>query len=366
MFISGKKLCVILAAIGGVLADAKDECGFIRYLMERNESFNCCIALGTKVKCSKEHITYINLSNSGIDKPLPDSIDLPGLTVLNISGNKISGSLPDLSNLGSLTQLDISGNNIEGEIPDSVGSLVNLKILNAGGNSITGISEKVASLPLLTDLDLSDNEIEGPVPTFISKFKNLKNLNLSKNKLTGKIPDAVSRVSTLVSLNLSHNSLDDSIPSDLSNLRDLRFLDLSHNELSGDVPTSLEKLSNMASLKLDNNINLTGKAPNIEYDSADYVCTFKNTNMCYMEEEKLEGCEYTQYNCSNCKENAKKNKDGVCVCKEGYTGAGYNLCSNINDPNLNQGSDSGAFQVTYQTFTLTTIILLASYILYFM
>ncbi|ORX60105.1 L domain-like protein [Piromyces finnis] len=367
MFVSGKKLCILLSAIGSALAAASDECGFVNSLLGNDEGYNCCAKGYPSIKCSADHITYIDLSNKDIEMAFPSIDSLPELTVLNLSGNKISGSLPDLSGLENLIQLDISDNQIEGSLPESIEKLTNLKILKAGGNRISDVSEKLTSLSLLTDLDLSNNGIEGSLPTFLSKIPNLKYLNLSKNSFSGPIPEDITSISNLISLNLSKNSLEEVIPSSISNLKNLRFLDLSENKLSGYIPTTeFEKLNNIASINLESNLLLVGKIPKISYDSNDYSCKFRDTNLCYLESEKRTKCKYTNYECSKCVENATL-KDNMCTCNDGFIGVGYVLCTDDLDINLNQGSENASnFRATFQSITLATIVLLASYVLNFM
>jgi len=374
MFVSGKKLCAILSVIGGALAAAKDECKFVNALLGQDESYDCCANGYPNIKCSKEHITYINLSGKSIEKALPEVGDLPQLTILDLSKNKISGSIPDLSSLTSLTNLNLSDNQIEGSIPDTIEKLVNLKVLDVSNNKINGLSEKITSLPLLTDLILSNNAFEGAAPTFVKDFKNLKTLDLSHNNFNGKIPDAVTLIPSLISLNLSYNAFEnnpneDNIPTNINKLTNLRFLDVSHNKLIGEIPTKeLEKLKNMASINLESNLLLVGKIPNIAYDSMEYTCNFKDTNLCYTksQKEKKPNCVYTDYDCSKCTENATL-KDDICRCKDGFTGAGYVLCSDGSDVNLHTGADSAAFfRASFHSFTIATIILFASYVLYLM
>jgi hypothetical protein len=368
MFVSGKKLYAILSVIGGALAAAKDECKFVNSLLGKDDSYDCCAEGYPNVKCSAEHVTYINLSGKSIEMAFPALGDLPQLAVLDLSNNKISGSLPDLSSLTSLTSLNVSGNQIEGTIPDSVEKLVNLKVFDASNNKITGMSDKIATLPLLTELILSKNSFEGAVPTCIKDFQNLKTLDLSNNKLSGAIPDAVTYIKTLVTLNLSNNALDENnIPSNISKLTNLRYLDVSHNKLVGEIPTKeLEKLTNIASLNFESNLFLVGKVPNMAYDDNDYTCKFKDTNLCFVTSEKRLKCEYTDLDCTVCKENASL-KDDICRCNDGFSGAGYVLCSDGSDSNLNTGSDSaGFFRTSFSSVTIATVILLASYILYLM
>jgi len=65
------------------------------------------------------------------------------------------------------------------------------------------------------------------------------------------------------------------------------------------------------------------------YEKLDY-CSLEETNLCYIEEEKISQCSYPIYNCSKCAENASL-VDGVCQCNSGYYGLGYIYCSKENE-----------------------------------
>jgi len=324
------------------------------------------------IKCSEDHVTYINLSNKNIKKELPSSFgSLPKLTVLNLSGNTITGSLPsDFANLEELYELNLSDNNISGGIPQNISKLTSLKVLNLSNNKIDSIPKEVGSLPLLTDLDLSQNSIEGNLLSIISAdnaFSNLRVLDLSDNKLTGTIPSDIKNISNLVSLKLSNNELDGSIPSTIGDLSKLKFLYLNHNKLSGEIPTSsLEKLL-MTEIDLSQNIEISGKIPKLKYNAVDHICNYGETNLCYSKNND-EKCVYTKYNCGTCVENASKSSDGVCRCKDDYIGVGYNQCSSsIDNEDLNNEKESGVnVRASFKSLTLAMIIAFASYLLYSM
>jgi len=364
MFISGKKLCILLPAIGSVLAAAKDECKFVNSLIGEDESYDCCNYGILNIKCSADHITYINLSNKNIERTMPESFgNLPNLTVLNLSNNKISGSLPnDFSTLESLVELNISNNQIS-NIPEGIEELTSLKILDASSNQLTTFQKKITELPLLTDLNLSDNQIKDEIPSCIGNLVNLRVLNLEGNNFSGAIPGTIGRIEKLVTLNLANNILEESVPSILGVLTNLRYINLSHNNLSGKFPTSeFEGLRNIAEISLDNNFLLYGKIPDIRYDASEYICNFKDTNLCY-DDNKNSKCEYTDYSCSRCAENALL-VDDMCVCDSNYSGVGYILCSDGKDSNLNNGSESGCTsRVSFQSLTIASLIIFISYLL---
>jgi len=370
MFINGRRLGILLIAIGYALADTQNECSFVNKLLGKDNSFNCCSLGYPKIKCSKDHVTYIDLHSSNIKTEFPSSFgQLTNLIVLNLSDNEISGSLPsDMENLGSLIELDLSSNKISGAIPESISKLQNLKTLNLSNNNISSFTKEITEIPLLTDLDLSGNEIEGGIIEEIKNFENLRVLNLGSNKLSGSIPDAIGNIKNLVTLNLSKNNLEGKIPATIGNLSKLKYLMLNDNKLSDEIPTSSLKKLTMTGIDLSNNILLSGKIPNFSYTTVDHVCTYTNTNLCYSKKEKDSKCEYTNYECSTCSENAKADSNGVCVCNKNYSGLGYITCtSSVSDNDLNGGQDSAAnFRTSLQSLTIASIIFITSYIIYLM
>ncbi|ORX79717.1 L domain-like protein [Anaeromyces robustus] len=363
MYINGKKFGILLSVIGSVLASAKDECGFVNTLLGKSTSNDCCNEGYPYIKCSNNHITYINLSGRKINKELPKTFgSMKKLVSLNLSNTGIYGSIPsDLENLESLVEFNLGYNEIT-EIPDNIDSLKHLKILNVTHNKIKSYQKNTNNLKVLTDLDLSNNEIEDEILGDISNGI-LRVLNLSNNNISGSIPESLYNITSLVDINLSNNIIDGSIMEDISKITNLRNLDLGNNRLSGDIPTeSFEKLKNMAHLNLEKNIGLSGKIPSITYDSIFYTCKFTDTNLCYSN-KKNTNCEYSSYRCDDCKENAQY--DGsMCKCKENYTGLGYILCSESEDTNLNKGSESGSLaRISFSTFIISSLILIVSYLL---
>lgn len=362
MIISGKKLYVTLSAIGAAFANLVEECNFVNELLGDITGSECCSMGYPKIKCSEEHITYINLSDQNIMKEFPSNANLPGLRVLNLEGNTISGDLPDLSGLSSLVELNLSKNQIR-NIPESIEKLTNLKVLNLHKNIISSFQEKLVNLPQLTDLILSDNQIGGTLPESIGNFQNLRVLKMSNNKLTGTIPDSITSIKTLTVLDLSKNKdLGGNIPSDIDKLTNLRVLNLYKCGLEGFIPTkALENLTNMAEINLSDNNELYGKIPDIVYDDNNYVCKYKGTSLCYVTKSRSL-CEYTSYDCGTCVENAEL-IDNVCTCKKGYAGIGYlyEECNAQPDSELNNSGSN--FRVSFEIITFTTLILVASFLL---
>jgi len=362
MIISGKKLYIILSAIGAVIASLQDECDFVNELLGNESGTDCCSMGYPCVKCSEEHVTYINLSDQNIKKEFPSNANLPELRVLNLQGNSISGELPDISGLSGLVELNLSDNQIR-NIPDSIEKLKNLKVLNLHKNIISTFQEKLVNLPNLTDLILTNNQIDGTIPESIGSFKNLRVLKLSNNKLSGSIPDSITSIKTLTVLDLSKNKdLGGNIPNDIDKLTNLRILNLNKCGLEGFIPTAaLENLTNMAEINLSDNNELYGKIPDIVYDDNNYVCKFKGTSLCFVTKSRSL-CEYTSYDCTNCVENAEL-VDNVCTCKKGYAGIGYlyEECNAQPDTELN--NSGGNFRISFEIITFTTFILIASFLL---
>ncbi|KAG4095351.1 L domain-like protein [Neocallimastix lanati (nom. inval.)] len=369
MIINGRRLGIFLMAISCALADAQDECSFVNKLLGKDDSFDCCSLGYPKIKCSKDHITYIDLHSNNIKTEFPNSFgQLTKLVILNLSDNEISGSLPsDIKNLKSLFELNLSSNQISGVIPESISELQSLKTLNLSNNNISSFTKEITKIPLLTDLDLSGNEIEGGIIEEVKNFENLRVLNLGSNKLSGSIPDALGEIKNLVTLNLSKNNLDGEIPEAIGKLTKLKYLLLNGNKLSGDIPTSSLKILTMTGVDLSDNILLSGKIPDFSYTTIDHECVYTNTNLCYTKKEKDSKCKYTNYECSTCSENAKVDSNGVCVCNRNYSGLGYITCtSSVDDNDLNDEDNAANFRTSLQSLTIATMIFIVSYILYLM
>ncbi len=83
---------------------------------------------------------------------------------------------------------------------------------------------------------------------------------------------------------------------------------------------------------IENNKNLYGKIPNINYATNYYQddgkCNFGGTSLCYSKEDENPLCSYptTYYNCTECIDDNSSLVEDLCQCNEGYSGVGYIKC----------------------------------------
>jgi len=99
---------------------------------------------------------------------------------------------------------------------------------------------------------------------------------------------------------------------------------------------------------LENNADLYGKVPVINNNLL--KCYYSGTSLCYTDEVKNK-CTLPKkrYDCSKCvdKDNTSI-VNGLCKCNEGYSGAGYIGCNeieNIEDYHLYQDEDEDEYHI---------------------
>ncbi|OUM61788.1 hypothetical protein PIROE2DRAFT_12091 [Piromyces sp. E2] len=135
----------------------------------------------------------------------------------------------------------------------------------------------------------------------------------------------------IVEINLHNENLIGKIPDSISNLSELEKLNLSKNKLSGEIPTKeLEKLKKLCQIHLEDNNDLYGRIPSIEYINNELCkveCNFSGTQLCYSKMNGNPLCVYpeTYYDCLNCKGNSYI-EENVCKCRDNYEGIGYIEC----------------------------------------
>lgn len=148
---------------------------------------------------------------------------------------------------------------------------------------------------------------------------------LNSNQLSGSIPLTIDGLESINLIWLQDNQLT-SIPNKFGRLTTLRTLNLSYNKLTGTIPDTLSLLTNLLHFEIQNNSGLNGKAPDLKQL---IKCDYRNTKLCYNEDEKNSKCNYpaNNYICTSCKENASLVND-ICKCNSGYLGEGYVECYN--------------------------------------
>jgi len=203
--------------------------------------------------CSGGGVTEIDLSNKGLNGPLPDISALTDLTLVKLYSNALTGPIPDLSALTQLSYLHLYGNDFTGSIPE-LKTLTQLKNLYLGANQLTGPIPDFTGLTNLQYIQLYENELSGEMPDFRDNT-NLRELRFEYNQLTGTIPD-LTHLTNMQRLGLYANQFTGEIP-DLTGLTNLWYLAISHNQLSGTIPAFINQLTNLKELYLNNN-QLTG------------------------------------------------------------------------------------------------------------
>jgi len=260
-----------------------EECKFVNSLLKEKEDYDCC--KNTKITCENNYITKIALTQFDIkNKTLPSSVGatMPMLKILLLNDCNLEGSIPsDIGLLANIEEMELANNKLTGPIPDSIGSLKKL-----------------------TRLILNSNKLSGPIPSTIGDLESISLLWLQDNQLT-------------------------SIPKKIGGLTTLRILNLSYNKLTGTIPNTITGMTNLMQIEIQNNLGLKGKVPDLKDLKYINKCDYRNTNVCYDEDEKNSKCNYpaNNYICKSCKENATLVGD-ICQCDSGYLGEGYIECYN--------------------------------------
>jgi len=373
MLFNIKRFGVLLTAVTGALAGVGEECEFFNTLIGKASTYDCCSLGYPKIKCSSDHITYINLSDNDIEGNLPTSLNkLEGLVVLNLQRNKITGSIPDISNLKNLVELRLNNNQLTGNIPSSIGNLVNLKVLDLSNNDIDGtIPAGIYDLSRLTDIKLGYNKITGRIGDDIEKLKNLRIINLNDNNMSGQLTRYIGDLYNLITLDLTNNKFEKEIPNSIGNLSNLQVLRLGYNEFSGELPTSsLEKIKTLTEIVLEGNKELYGKIPVISSITEGSKCLYENTKVCFIRGDFNNKCKFPINECIQCAENARVSNE-ICRCKDGYVGIGYISCSSqaeVGDQNLKNKdgakNSASSLKTSLSSLVINALVIVASLILY--
>ena len=106
---------------------------------------------------------------------------------LELSDNGLNGPIPDLTALQRLEWLDLAENDLTGPIPD-LAALSNLVVLNLGHNQLAGPVPDLSTFSYLKILGLNHNRLSGPIFD-LHQFANLQFLRLDNNDFTGPLPN---------------------------------------------------------------------------------------------------------------------------------------------------------------------------------
>lgn len=263
------------------------------------------------------HVTVLDLSNNGLQGPLPPPVaELDRLSVLRIGNNALSGQIPQT--LANLSLQEFRYGNTELCAPRAVtfqkwlaaiavleGTDVRCAPLSARetlevlyhltrGEEWRRADNWLTDAPLgswygvmtdghgaVVELALYGNNLRGRVPPELGGIANLRLLDLSYNWLSGQIPPDLGYVDALEEIHLQSNSLTGPIPAELGNLPALTRLYLHDNRLEGAIPPELGRLSTLLDLRISLN-ELSGRIPPELGD-------LSAVEVIWMDENQLEG-----------------------------------------------------------------------------
>ncbi|XP_015867558.3 receptor-like protein EIX2 [Ziziphus jujuba] len=213
---------------------------------------------------SLRKLRYLNLSNSGLDGPIPHNFgNLSRLTYLDLSTLQdalqdplvIMGDRHDvewLSRLSFLKYINLGGLGFPYRaVTQTLNNLPSLEELHLPecGLSSADLNLSFVNFTSLRVLDLSGNNLNSTLPHWVFNLKNLVHLDLSGSNLSGQFPDGI--VDSLEHLDFSDNGIGGRLSSNLGKLCNLRTLKLSHNAISGEITDFVNKLSACSNYSLE-------------------------------------------------------------------------------------------------------------------
>ncbi|GER29104.1 receptor-like protein kinase [Striga asiatica] len=140
------------------------------------------------------------------------------------------------------------------------GSTCHIVSIAFKGQNLTGsVPQEFAKFRQLKNLDLSRNFLNGTIPPQWAKMV-LVELSFMGNNLSGPFPMVITRLTTLVNLSLEGNRFSGPIPSEIGRLVNLRKLVLSSNTFTGDLPVGLARLTSLIDMRISDN-NFRGRIP---------------------------------------------------------------------------------------------------------
>ncbi len=263
------------------------------------------------------HVTVLDLSNNGLQGPLPPQVaELGRLSVLRVGDNALAGRIPQvLANLSLeefrygdtelcvpqsvtfqrwLAAIAFREGTDEECAPLSVREILELLYHATGGEEWWQRDKWLTDAPLahwygvttdsdgtVVELALYGNNLRGPVPPELAGLTTLRLLDLSNNWLSGRVPPDLGYVDTLEEIYLESNLLTGPIPAELGALSALTSLYLHDNSLEGAIPPELGRLSTLQDLRISQN-RLTGRIP-------PELGNLSAVRIIWMDENELEG-----------------------------------------------------------------------------
>ncbi|KAL4198085.1 hypothetical protein AMTRI_Chr03g138420 [Amborella trichopoda] len=227
-----------------------------------NTRTNFCNWTGVSCSKSRQRVTYLNLTHTGLQGTLTPHIgNLSFLRVLALRNNSLQGSIPpEIGRLSRLQVLRVSQNQLEGKIPPSISGCKKLQRLILSYNRLEGsIPEELGNLSTLEEIHLSSNRLHGSIPKKLGLLQKLKLLHLHHNFVRGTIPPSLGNLSSLETIHLGNNLLHGSIPKEIGLLGRLALLTFHANNLTGPIPSTFN-ISSLRGLDLRSN-GLSGQLP---------------------------------------------------------------------------------------------------------
>jgi len=234
-----------------------------------------------RIKLSKNFgnlpaLTYLDLSQTGLEI-LPSSFgNLKKLTFLNLRKNQLKNLSNNFGELTELTILDLSENQLT-DLPANFGNLKKLIKLSLLSNKLFSLPENFGDLLALTDLTLSHNNFITLSPS-LGNLKQLRDLSLTYNNKLSSLPDNFGHLTELRNLDLANTALV-TLPESFGDLKNLEILELStdkelnnfssnkpHIKYLISLPESFGNLKNLKDLNLSNNnlVDLPKNFSNLE------------------------------------------------------------------------------------------------------
>ncbi|XP_028101051.1 receptor-like protein Cf-9 [Camellia sinensis] len=252
-----------------------------------NESTDCCSWEGVTCDWLNGHVIGLDLSCSQLQGTIQDNSTLfhiRHLQSLNLAFNyfNLSRISSEFGSFASLTYLNLSYSGFEGPIPSKISHLSKLISLDLSHvidaysrvrrleqhtfnmllrnltqlrelhldalNIFSPLPHALLNLSSLTYLSLVDCQLFGKFSKNIFLFPNLRELNVQGNVLlTGKLP-YFNVTSSLQFLDLSDTSFSGQLPESISNFKALNILSLVQCDFTRSIPASFGNLTQITKL----------------------------------------------------------------------------------------------------------------------
>ncbi|KAE8792095.1 LRR receptor-like serine/threonine-protein kinase FLS2 [Hordeum vulgare] len=272
---------------------------------------NCCIWKGISCDASSGLVTVLDLSGHGLNSYGldPALFSLRSLQRLDLSMNSLGDYSYNIywhqkfERLSSLTHLNLSNSGLDGPIPIGISKLVNLVSLDLSSHTVFSDDDPISTADsfnhlwepnfetlvgnlnnlrelYLDKLQIMSSSGEDWGKALAKYVPNLQVLSLSGCGLNGPIHHSLSSLQSLVAINLGSNDVGP-IPEFFADFPNLSELQLSHMNLQGWFPQRFFQLKNLRVLDLSSNPNLSGHLPNFPHASSIHTLRLEGTNFSY-------------------------------------------------------------------------------------